>query len=63
MSLLASVTLYLGHGQALDADAGERFAHFIQLERLDNGHHNFHLVSHPLFVLGTEPTLLALADQ
>ncbi|MGQ2919161.1 hypothetical protein, partial [Rhizobium oryzihabitans] len=28
-------------------------------ERLDNGHHNFHLVSHPLFVLGTEPTLLA----
>src|SRR5690606_15472435 len=45
MALLAPVTLHLGHGQALDADRGERLAHLVQLEWLDDCHHDFHQVS------------------
>ncbi|EGE57269.1 hypothetical protein RHECNPAF_4460040 [Rhizobium etli CNPAF512] len=47
MPLLATVALHFGHGQALNADRRQGFADLIELERLDNSHHNFHLVSHP----------------
>src|ERR1044072_2546672 len=45
--LLAPVALHLGYGQPLNTDRRKGFADLIELERLDNGHHNFHLVSHP----------------
>ena len=32
----------LGHGDALHADLGERFAHVVELERLDDRHDHFH---------------------
>jgi hypothetical protein len=47
MPLLPAVAFDFGDGQALNADPGERFAHLVELERLDDGHDNFHLVSHP----------------
>src|SRR3546814_683214 len=40
VSLLASVTFDFSHGQALDADGCKGFTHLIELERLDNGHHD-----------------------
>src|SRR5690349_14997340 len=42
MALLPAETLDLGNGDALHADFGERFAHIVELERLDDGHHHFH---------------------
>jgi hypothetical protein len=45
--LLPAVAFDFADGQALNADSRERFAHLVELERLDDGHHNFHLVSHP----------------
>src|SRR5262249_30572070 len=42
--LLPAVTLDLGDGQSVYADAGEGIAHLLQLERLDNGHDDFHVM-------------------
>src|SRR5690606_9201475 len=43
--LLTPVAFDFGDGQALYADGGQRFAHLVELERLDNCHHDFHKVS------------------
>ena len=59
MALLTPVALDFGDGQALDADGGERFAHLVELERLDDCHHDFHKVS-PFAVAGP-PRLRDLA--
>ena len=42
VALLAAVALDLGDGQALDADRRQCVAHLVQLERLDDGHNDFH---------------------
>src|SRR5690606_15064935 len=42
MPPLAPVALYFGYRESLDADGGERFAHLVELERLDDCHHDFH---------------------
>src|SRR5262249_39672683 len=42
MALLPAKPLYLGHGDALHADAREGFAHLVQLERLDDCGYQFH---------------------
>src|SRR3974390_1156112 len=41
--LLAPITLDFGHGHAVNADGGERVAHLIELERLDDRNDHFHL--------------------
>ena len=43
--LLTPVAFDFGDGQALYPDGGERFAHLVELERLDDCHHDFHKVS------------------
>jgi hypothetical protein len=40
--LLPAIAFDFGDGQALDANAGESFAHLVELERLDDGHDDFH---------------------
>src|SRR2546427_12730280 len=40
--LLAAEALDFGHGDALHADVGERLAHLVELEGLDDGGHQFH---------------------
>jgi hypothetical protein len=42
MAFLPAIALHLGDGQAVDADAGQSVADLLQLERLDDGHHDFH---------------------
>src|SRR5690606_32440730 len=42
MPFLTAVALDLGDGQALNPHGGERFAHLVELERLDDCHHDFH---------------------
>src|ERR1019366_3527147 len=42
MALLAAETLGLGHRDALHADFLQRFFHFIELERFDDGFNLFH---------------------
>ena len=42
---LSAETLHLGHGDALDADAAQRFLHFVELERLDDRFDLFHFVT------------------
>src|SRR6266536_2623745 len=42
MALLAAETLNLRHREPADADIGERFAHLVELERLDDGFDFFH---------------------
>ena len=42
MALLPPVALHLGHGEAVHAESGERVAHLLQLERLDDRHHDPH---------------------
>jgi len=42
VALLAAEALDFGHGDALDADAAEGFAHFVQLERFDDRSHHLH---------------------
>src|SRR5688572_4490293 len=42
VALLAAEALDLGHGGALHADRRERFAHFVELERLDDCGNQFH---------------------
>jgi hypothetical protein len=37
LAFLATEALDFGDGDALHAHAGERFAHLVQLERLDDG--------------------------
>ena len=37
VALLAAEALHLGDGEPGDADLGERLAHFVELERLDDG--------------------------
>jgi hypothetical protein len=39
---LAAEALDFGHGDALHANTGQRFAHFVQLERFDDGRYEFH---------------------
>src|SRR6266536_476971 len=45
MALLAAETLNLRHREPADADIGERFAHLVELERLDDGFDFFHRCS------------------
>src|SRR5206468_3347416 len=45
VTFLTSVTLHFGDGQALDADAGQRFADLVELERLYDCHHDLHTAS------------------
>src|SRR3569832_2613693 len=42
MVFLAAEALDFGHGQPGHADIGQRFAHFVQRERLDDGFDFFH---------------------
>ena len=42
LALLPSEPLDLGHGNALHAHLGERFAHIVELERLDDRHDELH---------------------
>ena len=42
MAFLPAETLHLGDGDAGDPGFGQRFAHVVQLERLDDGHDHFH---------------------
>src|SRR5579883_365568 len=42
LALLAAEALHLAHRQAADADARQRIAHLVKLERLDNGGHQLH---------------------
>ena len=42
MALLAAEALDLGDGDALHADRGQRLAHFVELEGLDDGGDEFH---------------------
>src|SRR5579862_1164691 len=44
VALLTSVALHLGDGQSLNADLGERVADLVELERLDDGHDDFHVM-------------------
>src|SRR5579872_3005398 len=46
MPLLTPVTLDLSHRQSVHADGGQSVAHLLELERLDDRHHYFH-VPHP----------------
>jgi hypothetical protein len=39
---LPAETLHFGNGDALHADGGQRFTHFVKLERLDDGGNEFH---------------------
>jgi hypothetical protein len=43
MALLAAIALDFRHSQAVNANRGQRIANLVQLERLDNSHHDFHL--------------------
>src|SRR5437867_4415349 len=45
MALLAAETLDLRHREPADADIGERLAHLVELERLDDGVDFFHRCS------------------
>jgi hypothetical protein len=51
MALLAAIALDFRHSQAVNANRGQRIANLVQLERLDNSHHDFHLMF-PDFRLG-----------
>src|SRR5699024_9755490 len=42
MPLLAAEALDLGHGRAVHAGFGKRFAHIVETKRLDDGCHHFH---------------------
>ena len=42
VALLAAEALDLGHRDALHADGAQGFAHFVELERLDDGGHHLH---------------------
>ncbi|CAM2160993.1 hypothetical protein PT2222_90210 [Paraburkholderia tropica] len=42
MALLAAEALHFGDGQAREAHFGERLAHFVELERFDDGGNAFH---------------------
>src|SRR5271168_4454863 len=42
VALLPPIALDLGDGQALDADFGKRIADLVELEWLDDCHHDFH---------------------
>ena len=42
MTLLAAISLYFRHREAMNADGGQGIADFFQLEWLDDGHNNFH---------------------
>src|SRR5262245_35066828 len=42
MALLAAISLDLGHGHPVHADASERVAHLVQLEWLDDRHDDLH---------------------
>ena len=42
VALLAAEALDFGHGEAGDADLRQRFAHLVELERLDDGFDFFH---------------------
>jgi len=42
VALLTPVALDLGHGHPVHADPGQRVADLVELERLDDGHDDFH---------------------
>src|SRR5919107_5254966 len=42
MTLLPSISFDFSHGKPVHAKSGERVAHLLQLERLDDRHHDFH---------------------
>src|SRR5262249_3925094 len=42
VALLTSIALDLGHGHPVHADSGKRVADLVELERLDDGHDDFH---------------------
>ena len=48
VALLSPVTLHLGDGQPLNADLGEGVADLVELERLDDGHDDFHWFNLPV---------------
>src|SRR5262249_13309738 len=45
VALLTPVAFHLGDGQSLNADLGEGIADLVELERLDDGHDDFHRCS------------------
>jgi hypothetical protein len=45
MPLLPPIALDLSHRHALDAERGERFAHFVELEGFDDRRNKLHLPS------------------
>src|SRR6478752_6659114 len=48
VTLLASVTLHLGNGEPVDPRRGEGVANLLEIERLDDGHDDFHGFDPPL---------------
>jgi hypothetical protein len=44
MALLAAEAFYFGDGQTFDAEGGQRFAYFIEFERLDDCRDEFHSI-------------------
>nr|BAT31235.1 PilL modular protein [Fulvimarina pelagi] len=60
MSLLAPVAFDFGDSQPLDSDAGERFAHLVEFEWLDDRHYDFHVHLEPVAAAqaaGVEPRM------
>src|SRR4029079_17996852 len=48
VALLAPVAFHLGDGQSLNANLAERITDLVELERLDDGHDNFHWFNLPV---------------
>ena len=44
VTFLAAEAFDFGHGHTFDADLGEGFLNFLELERLDDGDDEFHLI-------------------
>src|SRR5258708_25541852 len=59
LALLAAETLDLADRQPRDADAGQRVPHFGELDRLDDGRHEFHAQSSSLSGLWSPKRLVA----
>src|SRR5258708_37777347 len=60
LALLSAETLDFAHRQARHANAGQGVAHLVELERLDDGGHEFH--TFPLLPLRHAPTDWRLAS-
>src|SRR5258708_24660091 len=60
LALLTAETLDLADREPRDADTGQGVPHLVELERLDDGRHEFHAQSSSLFGLWSPKRLAAL---